>query len=69
MVHILVRLLNFHKLALNLPSFKLTIKDEGSIIFIVSNYDYFYITFLPDNNNSPMSIPYQKPSCKKQQPK
>lgn len=69
MVHILVSLLNFHKLDLNLPSYKPNINEEGSIIFIICNYDYLYIIFLPDNNNSLMSIVYQKPSYKKQQPK
>lgn len=66
MVHILIRLLNFPKLALNLSSYKPTIKDKGSIIFIISNEDYLYIRFLPKNTNSLRSIPYQKPRCEKQ---
>lgn len=64
-VHILGRLLNFCKLALNLPSYKPTIKDEGSII-IISNEDYLYIRFLSDSTNFLMSITYQKPRCKEQ---
>lgn len=54
------------KLTLNLPFHKPTIKDEGSIIFIISNEDDLYIRFLSDNTNSLTSIPYQKPGYEKQ---
>lgn len=60
MVHALVRLLNFHMLALKLP----TIRDDGSIIFIIHSENYLYIRFLSDNTNSLMSTPYQKPNVK-----
>lgn len=65
MVYILIRFLNFFKLVLNLFFYKLIIKDKGSIIFIISNEDYFYIRFLFKNINFLMFIFYRKFRCEK----